>query len=195
MRGAIVLLRQLFLPPCHFAGQTNDHVVFIGLSVNRDGAECSAFDLHGLTSSLRFGILPPIKREALTMKVEWPAFTVERWPNHSPDQLRLQQAPPRGNLGYSITSSARDPGDPRCSALAANRPFAMDIRGVPHHGRQTDVEPVDSRDRLPQALSTYSSFSSSGCLPLWNAATAAFVIPAFRPSGAGLASDSASAQQ
>ena len=30
---------------------------------------------------------------------------------------------------------------------------------------------------------------------LWNAATAAFVIPAFRPSGAGLASDSASAQQ
>src|SRR5260370_7259129 len=51
MRGAIVLLRQLFLPPCHFAGQTDDHVVFIGLSVNRDGAECSAFDLHALTSS------------------------------------------------------------------------------------------------------------------------------------------------
>src|SRR3979490_2381183 len=50
MRGAVVLLRQLFLPPCHFAGQTNDHVVFIGRSVNRDGAECSAFDLHGLTS-------------------------------------------------------------------------------------------------------------------------------------------------
>src|SRR5258705_814120 len=53
-----------------------------------------------------------------------------------------------------------DPGDPRCSALAANRPFAMDIRGVPHHGRQTDVEPGASRDGLPQALSTYSSFSS-----------------------------------
>src|SRR4029450_1200258 len=51
MRGAVVLLRQLFLPPCHFAGETNDHVVFIGLSVNRDGAECRAFDLHGLTSS------------------------------------------------------------------------------------------------------------------------------------------------
>src|SRR5712692_2987482 len=51
MRGAVVLLRQLLLPPCHFAGQTNDHVVFIGLSVNRDGAKCSAFDLHGLTSS------------------------------------------------------------------------------------------------------------------------------------------------
>ena len=30
-----------------------------------------------------------VKVEALTMKVEWPAFTVERWPNHSPDQLRL----------------------------------------------------------------------------------------------------------
>jgi hypothetical protein len=46
-----VLLRQLFLPPCHFAGQTNDDVVVIGLSVNRDGAECGAFDLDGLTSS------------------------------------------------------------------------------------------------------------------------------------------------
>src|SRR5216683_7070458 len=56
MRGAVVLLRQLFLPPCNFAGQTNDHVVFIGLSVNRDGAECRAFDLHGLTPScLRVG--------------------------------------------------------------------------------------------------------------------------------------------
>src|SRR6266478_4017229 len=32
MRGAVVLLRQLFLPPCYFAGQTNDHVVFIGLT-------------------------------------------------------------------------------------------------------------------------------------------------------------------
>jgi RNA-directed DNA polymerase len=41
---AVVLLRQLFLPPCHFAGEANDHIVFIGLSVNRDGAECSAFD-------------------------------------------------------------------------------------------------------------------------------------------------------
>jgi len=35
------------------------------------------------------GILPPIKERPLTMKVEWPAFTVERWLNHSPDQLRL----------------------------------------------------------------------------------------------------------
>src|SRR5206468_1846852 len=51
MRGAVVLLRQLFLPLCHFSGETNDHVVFIGLSVNRDGAECSAFDLHRLTPS------------------------------------------------------------------------------------------------------------------------------------------------
>src|SRR5258708_30373350 len=33
--------------------------------------------------------VPPIKREALTMKVEWPAFTVERWPNPPPDHPRL----------------------------------------------------------------------------------------------------------
>src|SRR6266581_4945714 len=49
MRGAIVLLRQFLLPLQHFAGQANDHVVLIGLSVDRDGAECGAFDFHGLT--------------------------------------------------------------------------------------------------------------------------------------------------
>src|SRR5215471_13804204 len=49
VRGAIVLLRQLLLPLQHFAGQANDHVVLIGPSVNRDGAERGAFDLHGLT--------------------------------------------------------------------------------------------------------------------------------------------------
>src|SRR6266511_3794209 len=49
MRGAVVFLRQLLLPLHHFAGEANDHVVLIGLSVNRDGAECGAFDLHGLT--------------------------------------------------------------------------------------------------------------------------------------------------
>src|SRR6266536_1811169 len=49
MRGAIVLLRQFLLALQHFAGQTNDNVVLIGLSVDRDGAECGAFDLHGLT--------------------------------------------------------------------------------------------------------------------------------------------------
>src|SRR6266403_1747543 len=46
------------------------------------------------------------------------------------------------------------PRDPRCRALAADRSFAMDIRGVPHHGCQTDAEPGASRDGLPQALST-----------------------------------------
>src|SRR6266568_2223914 len=49
MRGAIVPLRQFLLALQHFAGQTNDNVVLIGLSVDRDGAECGAFDLHGLT--------------------------------------------------------------------------------------------------------------------------------------------------
>src|SRR6266540_6795042 len=49
MRGAVVLLRQFLLPLQHFAGQANDHVVLIGLSINRDGAECGAFDFHGLT--------------------------------------------------------------------------------------------------------------------------------------------------
>src|SRR5712692_4650877 len=49
VRGAIVLLRQLLLPLHHFAGKANDHVVLIGFFVNRDGTECGALDLHGLT--------------------------------------------------------------------------------------------------------------------------------------------------
>src|SRR6266542_2946741 len=59
MRGAIVLLRQFLLPLQHFAGQANDHVVLIGLSVNRDGAECGAFDFHGLT------LVPSLSRRPL----------------------------------------------------------------------------------------------------------------------------------
>ena len=39
---------QFLLPLQHFTGEANDHVVLIGLSVNRYGAECGAFDLHGL---------------------------------------------------------------------------------------------------------------------------------------------------
>src|SRR5262244_263971 len=48
VRGAVVLLRQLLLPLHHFPGEANDHVVLIGLSVDRDGPECGASDLHGL---------------------------------------------------------------------------------------------------------------------------------------------------
>src|SRR6516164_6827929 len=60
VRGAVVLLRQLLLPLHHFARKANDHVVFIGLSVNRDGSECRAFDLHSLTL-----VLFPILRDTL----------------------------------------------------------------------------------------------------------------------------------
>jgi hypothetical protein len=49
VRGAVVLLRQLLLPLHHLPRKANDHIVLIGLSVDRDGAECGAFDLHGLT--------------------------------------------------------------------------------------------------------------------------------------------------
>src|SRR6266851_3840061 len=52
VRGAVVLLRQLLLPLHHFAGEANDHVVLIGLSVDRDGTKCGASDLHGLVPSL-----------------------------------------------------------------------------------------------------------------------------------------------
>src|ERR1700747_301198 len=48
VRRAVILLRQLLLPLHDIAGEANDHVARIGLSVNRYGAECGAFDLHGL---------------------------------------------------------------------------------------------------------------------------------------------------
>src|SRR6266851_9559992 len=56
--GAIVLLRQLLLPLHHFARKANDHIVLIGLSVNRDGPERRAFDLHSLILVL-FPSIPP----------------------------------------------------------------------------------------------------------------------------------------
>src|SRR6266545_8125278 len=59
MRGAVVFLRQLLVPLHYIAGKANDHVVLIGLSVNRDGAECGAFDLHGLT------LVPSLSRRPL----------------------------------------------------------------------------------------------------------------------------------
>ena len=43
-----VLLRQLLLPFHNVPREADDHVVFIGLSVNRDSAEGGAFYLHGL---------------------------------------------------------------------------------------------------------------------------------------------------
>src|SRR5271157_4961506 len=48
VRGTVVFLRQLLLPLHDLAREANDHVVLIDLSINRDSAECGAFDLHGL---------------------------------------------------------------------------------------------------------------------------------------------------
>src|SRR6516162_1663388 len=48
VRGAVVLLRQLLPPLHHLAGEANDHVVLIGLSLDCDGSECGAFDLHAV---------------------------------------------------------------------------------------------------------------------------------------------------
>jgi hypothetical protein len=60
VRGAVVLLRQLLLSLHDFAGEANDHVVLMGLSVNRDGAECGAFDLQADPRFLVSGIAPEV---------------------------------------------------------------------------------------------------------------------------------------
>ena len=57
-----------------------------------------------------------------------------------------------------------DPGYPRRGALAADRSGAMDIRGVPHHHRQADLEPGVAGHGLSQALGPpASSCAGRGC--------------------------------
>src|SRR2546430_4235737 len=87
VRGAIVLLRQLLLPLHHFARKANDHVVLIGLSVNRDGSECRAFDLHSLTL-----VLFPILRDTLNGCGQLPSLHRRRsWISVSEAQWLLLQ--------------------------------------------------------------------------------------------------------
>jgi hypothetical protein len=94
MRGAIVLLRQFLLPLQHFAGQANDHVVLIGLSVNRDGAKCGAFDFHGLTlvPSLSTRLLPTSPRSDAIGAARMRLLRVDR-------QTKLFLNPDRSLLG------------------------------------------------------------------------------------------------
>src|SRR6516225_1873624 len=82
VRGAVVLLRQLLLPLHHLAGEANEHIVLIGLSVNRDGSECGAFDFHDLTLVL-FLILPerlnsPAGRASITSERPRPGLDRDR---------------------------------------------------------------------------------------------------------------------
>src|SRR6516162_60351 len=73
VRGAVVFLRELLLSLHHFAGETNDHVVLIGLSVDRDGSERGAFDLHSRFPSSRRRAQQPGGRTriAVPMRSPW----------------------------------------------------------------------------------------------------------------------------
>src|SRR2546428_9996715 len=88
VRGAVVLLRQLLLPLHHFARKANDHVVLIGLSVNRDGSECRAFDLHSLTL-----VLFPILRDTLNGMRAMPSLHRRRGAHFPADQWRRLRRP------------------------------------------------------------------------------------------------------
>src|SRR5437660_4642567 len=88
VRGAVVLLRQLLLPLHHLAGEANDHVVLIGLSVNGDGPKCGAFDLHGLTP-----VLFLILRDTLNGMRAMPSLHRRRGAHSSADQWRRLRKP------------------------------------------------------------------------------------------------------
>src|SRR5215471_2386657 len=97
VRGAIVLLRQLLLRLHHFAGEANDHVVLIGLSVDRDGTERGPSDLHGLilVPSLT-GCLKMHESRAIALRDTLLAF---RFTVHA---TRLPRAPsPRSGSAFS----------------------------------------------------------------------------------------------
>src|SRR5262245_5964368 len=100
VRGAIVLLRQLLLPLHHFAGEANDHVVLIGLSVDRDGTERGPSDLHGLILVPRLtGCLKMHESRAIALRSTLLAF---RFTVHA---TRLPRAPsPRSGSAFSPSS-------------------------------------------------------------------------------------------
>src|SRR6516165_829369 len=101
VRGAVVLLRQLLLPLHHFARKANDHVVLIGLSVNRDGSECRAFDLHSLTL-----VLFPILRDTLNGMRAMPSLHRRRGAHFSADQWRRLRYRRPSNWGPRLSDAA-----------------------------------------------------------------------------------------
>src|SRR5262245_22486318 len=88
LRGANLLLRHLLLALHHFAGEANDHVVLIGLSIDRDGTECGASDLHGLIL-----VLFPILRDTLNGMRAKPSLHRRRGAHFSADQWRRLRKP------------------------------------------------------------------------------------------------------
>src|SRR5215471_8782327 len=119
VRGAVVLLRQLLLPLHHFAGEANDHVVLIGLSVNRDGAECGPFDLHGL-------ILVPISGRGSD--------------SGSADELGQMPSVPAGHPRFpSIT----DPG--WLHAISSSNPIILNRRREGSRPAKTSNDPMFMR--------------------------------------------------
>src|SRR5262249_66486 len=132
VRGAVVLLRQLLLTLHHLAGEANDHVVLIGLSVDRDGPKCGAFDLHDLTLVL-FLILP----ETL---------------NSPAGELEFQRrCAPVCQRGGATPSSPFSWGAPRevvsyTARVLDEKPIGHTVLEVPDHRR------LASRDRDRQCL-------------------------------------------
>src|SRR5271165_1945079 len=86
--GAVVLLRQLLLPFHDFTREANDDVVFIGLSVNCDGAEFGVFDLHGLILAL-----PSLRNDA-------PGATALSWQTDRMRAAHLLRIPPPVHRPY-----------------------------------------------------------------------------------------------
>src|SRR5258707_1558404 len=104
VRGAVVLLRQLFLSLHHFAGEANDHVVLIGLSVDRDGTECGAPDLHGL-------ILVP-KCQCPSRKISYSYFDSRSMRDsdahpQEPEGKRIAPRPLQDSERYGLAQSSR----------------------------------------------------------------------------------------
>src|SRR5438876_8659469 len=129
VRGAVVLLRQLLLALHHFARKANDHVVLIGLSVNSDGSECGAFDLHGLIL-----VLFPILRDTLNGMRAMPSLQGRRGAYFFADRWRRLRND-IGDLPIGAHSFRMQPSN--CDALdfAAAEDPAWQVSSIPHQAK------------------------------------------------------------
>ena len=100
--GPIFLFRKAFSTFFHFAGKTNDHVMFVGLCVDRDGAEFGCVDPHCLLQdSVRAAAFPGIWARATALATDGAASPLS-YPSR-PDRVPS----PAGRIQFSSLAGQR----------------------------------------------------------------------------------------
>ena len=115
--GPIFHFRKAFSTFFHFAGKTNDHVMFVGLGVDRDGAEFGCIDPHCLLQ------IPSERRRFLGYGRGPPNSQRMGQRRHYPYWSRPDRVPsPAGRIQFSSLATAVSGqilGCPGCVSLGA----------------------------------------------------------------------------